>query len=326
MQEPLIPTDESERVVELCELQILDSAAEERFDRYTRLVKRLFDVPIALVSLVDSNRQWFKSSVGLEATQTPRNISFCGHAINHDSLFIVEDASLDPRFANNPLVTGDPHIRFYAGYPLQGPNGYRVGTLCIIDRIPRVLDEHDKEAFSDIGEMAASELASLQLASTDTLTGLSNRRGFEMLGEQALAICAHADKPASVAMIDMDGLKQINDKHGHAAGDSAIKEFGAVLLHTFRESDVVARLGGDEFCVLLTGASKAEAEIALARLSEAVADHNRTMDIGFPLAFSGGIAECAVERPGALAEGLHQADELMYHQKRNKPNRVAPSV
>ncbi|MGI9327529.1 MAG: sensor domain-containing diguanylate cyclase, partial [Pseudomonadales bacterium] len=207
MQEPLIPSDESERVAELCELQILDSPAEERFDRYTRLVKRLFDVPIALVSLVDSNRQWFKSSMGLGATETPRNISFCGHAINTDSVFVVEDASLDPRFADNPLVTGDPHIRFYAGYPLKGPNGHRVGTLCIIDRKPRVLDAHDLEALSDVGEMATSELASLQLASTDTLTGLSNRRGFEMLGEQALAFCAHADKPASVAMIDMDGLK-----------------------------------------------------------------------------------------------------------------------
>ncbi|MGI9327325.1 MAG: GGDEF domain-containing protein, partial [Pseudomonadales bacterium] len=116
-------------------------------------------------------------------------------------------------------------------------------------------------------------------------------------------------------------LKQINDQHGHAAGDSAIKEFAALTLHTFRESDVVARLGGDEFCVLLTGASEAEAEIALSRLSEAVADHNRSSDVGFPLAFSAGVAECAVERSGALAEALHQADELMYHQKRNKPDR-----
>ena len=131
------PANEAARIQVLHGLDLLDSAPEERFDRLTRLAKRLFNVPIALVTLVDKDRQWFKSCVGLAATETPRDISFCGHAILNDGLLLVPDAREDVRFHDNPLVTGEPNIRFYAGYPLTVPNGNKMGTLCLLDTKPR---------------------------------------------------------------------------------------------------------------------------------------------------------------------------------------------
>ena len=131
MKSPPLPPDESARIEALRALDVLDTQTEERFDRITRIAKNLFGVSIALVGLVDEHRQWFKSRQGLEASETPRDISFCGHAILGEEIFVVPDASLDPRFSDNPLVTGEPKIRFYAGYPLALPSGCKVGTLCI---------------------------------------------------------------------------------------------------------------------------------------------------------------------------------------------------
>lgn len=119
MIKPTIPSNEAERLHALRTLNILDTSHEERFDRVTRMAKRMFNVSISLVSLIDEDRQWFKSKQGLEATETPRDISFCGHAINQEGLFIIPDAVKDERFFDNPLVTAAPYIRFYAGYTLK---------------------------------------------------------------------------------------------------------------------------------------------------------------------------------------------------------------
>jgi GAF domain-containing protein len=134
-----IPADEAERLQALHELLLLDTPPDERYDRVVRFAAEQLDMPVALVSLVDGRRQWFKARLGLDAPETGRDISFCGHAILAPELFVVEDASLDPRFADNPLVTGDPHIRFYAGAPVSAPGGQRIGTLCVIDTVPRSL-------------------------------------------------------------------------------------------------------------------------------------------------------------------------------------------
>ncbi|MGB5339994.1 MAG: GAF domain-containing protein, partial [Gammaproteobacteria bacterium] len=157
MQTPEKPADEVSRIDTLRALNILDTSPEERFDRLTRLAKRLFGVPIALVSLVDEDRQWFKSCQGLTASETPRDISFCGHAILGDDIFLVSNAALDERFHYNPLVTNEPHIRFYAGCPLTVPNGSKLGTLCIIDREPREFSEDDMELLRDLTRMAEQE-------------------------------------------------------------------------------------------------------------------------------------------------------------------------
>ncbi|WP_455209659.1 PAS domain S-box protein [Kaarinaea lacus] len=158
MQEPTIPNNESERLESLRQLLVLDTPAEERFDRLTRLAKEVFQVPIALVSLVDSGRQWFKSKQGLEACETPRNISFCGHAILSSDILYVPNALEDARFADNPLVTNAPHIRFYAGAPLTTVEGYRVGTLCIIDDKPRSLSTKELRTLRDLADCVQDEL------------------------------------------------------------------------------------------------------------------------------------------------------------------------
>ena len=155
-----IPADEDERLSALRELLLLDTPPEERFDRLARFVAEQLDVPIALLTLVDGQRQWFKARVGIDATETPRDISFCGHAIMKNDVFIVEDASRAPRFSDNPLVTGEPHIRFYAGAPLSAPGGHRIGTLCVIDTVPRTL-----------GPVELSILDALRRLANETVAG-----------------------------------------------------------------------------------------------------------------------------------------------------------
>jgi len=177
LKKPDTPQEEQARLETLRSLGILDTPPEERFDRLTRMAKRLLGVPIALVSLVDENRQWFKSCFGLNVSETSRDISFCGHAILGNDLFIIPDTIMDERFADNPLVLNDPYIRFYAGCPLRAPNGQKLGTLCIIDRQPRNFEKEDLEALKDLASMAERELAAIQLATLDELTNISNRRG-----------------------------------------------------------------------------------------------------------------------------------------------------
>ena len=204
MKAPEYPKNEDIRVAALRSLDILDTEPEERFDRLTRIAKRLFKVPIALVSFVDINRQWFKSCQGLEVKEMPRDISFCGHAILGDDIFIISDTLLDDRFYDNPLVINEPRIRFYAGIPLVISNEIRVGTLCLIDREPRILSEEDKELLRDLGQMAVQDLTLVQLATIDELTQISNRRGFSTLAIHALNLCKRMKRPASLFFFDLD--------------------------------------------------------------------------------------------------------------------------
>ena len=161
MLQPPLPEREAARLESLCSLGILDTESEERFDRITRLAALSFDVPIALVSLVDADRQWFKSRHGLDATETPRDVSFCGHAILSEEVFVVNDATADERFADNPLVVGEPYVCFYAGVPLADDDGYRLGTLCLIDHVPRELSAADEVLLRELGAMARTELMSI---------------------------------------------------------------------------------------------------------------------------------------------------------------------
>ncbi|MBM3117336.1 GAF domain-containing protein [Jeongeupia naejangsanensis] len=158
MQVPRFPADEAVRLATLRSLLILDTAPEERFDNLTRAAAGFFRVAIAVVSLIDTDRQWFKSACGLDVTETSREVSFCAHAILEDDAFVVEDALLDPRFADNPLVTGAPNIRFYAGAPVKAGNGCNLGTLCLIDRQPRKLEPFEREMLVDMAKLVEIEL------------------------------------------------------------------------------------------------------------------------------------------------------------------------
>lgn len=146
--------EETERLRALAEIEILDTLPEAGFDKLTEAAARLLNMPIALVSLVDANRQWFKSRVGLDAQETPRAVSFCGHAILSDDLFVIPDAQSDDRFKDNPLVTGHPHIRFYAGAPLITSDHYRLGTLCVIDTKPRELTDDERDVLRILADQA----------------------------------------------------------------------------------------------------------------------------------------------------------------------------
>jgi len=318
MIEPATPVDEATRIGTLRALDILDTAPEERFDRLTRLAKRLFGVPIALVSLIDANRQWFKSCDGLGVRETSREISFCGHAILSDDILLIPDTLLDERFCDNPLVLDDPHIRFYAGCPLRAPNGSRLGTLCLIDRAPRTFDAQDLHPLRDLAQMAEQELAAVQLATTDELTQLSNRRGFVKLAEHALSLSRRIGTPASLLFLDLDQFKQINDRYGHAEGDYALRSFASLLTTTFRDSDVVGRLGGDEFVVLLTNTSAGSCAEALARLQLAADAHNLASERGYALEFSAGQLPYDPARHTAIDSLLQEADSLMYACKRDR--------
>ncbi len=325
MQAAEIPRDEAKRLKALRMLGVLDTPAEERFDRLTRLARRSFGVPIALVSLIDANRQWFKSRQGLEATETPRDISFCGHAILGSDTLVIPDAHADERFADNPLVTAEPCIRFYAGRPISAPDGCKIGTLCLIDSEPRSFTDEDLELLDDLAEMVEDELTACQIASIDELTGLSNRRGFHALAQTVLALCQRLQKSASLLFIDLDGFKPINDRFGHEEGDRALREVADMLVDAFRNSDVIARLGGDEFGVLLTHVSAAELKIPMERFAQRVQLRNAAPEARYAIGYSVGVATSEPEQPLCLEELMSQADRLMYEKKQENKREGARS-
>jgi GAF domain-containing protein len=153
-----IPENETERIHTLRGYGILDTRPEERFDDLTRLAASICGTPISVISLVDEDRQWFKSKTGMEVCQTPREVAFCAHAIMSKDLFIVPDASQDPRFAANPLVVGEPHVRFYAAAPLAAPNGHHLGALCVIDRVPRQLSAGQLESLRVLSRQVMAQV------------------------------------------------------------------------------------------------------------------------------------------------------------------------
>ena len=171
-----IPANEAERIQALRELLILDTPPEERFDRITRVASALFSVPIALIALMEHDREWFKSCCGLaDLQEVPRDHSFCSHAIFERKPLIVSNTLLDERFADNPHVTGYPSVRFYAGHPLILGSGSCVGTLCILDTKPRDLDETGLALRRDLGQFAVREMDSSKAAHHNTEPGLGDR-------------------------------------------------------------------------------------------------------------------------------------------------------
>lgn len=152
------PANEARRLAALAATRLMDTPEEQVFDRVTWLASQVTECPMALLTLLSGQRQWFKSRTGLEARETPREVAFCSHTIMQDGLFMVEDAASDPRFAANPLVTGEPHIRFYAGYPVLDANGMALGSLCVLDREPRRLRERELRALRELAAIASDEV------------------------------------------------------------------------------------------------------------------------------------------------------------------------
>jgi diguanylate cyclase (GGDEF)-like protein len=199
---------------------------------------------------------------------------------------------------------------------VAAPTGEKVGTLCVIDDSPRAVAGFDAEALRELAEMVEAEIASLSLAIGDELTGLSNRRGFEMLGERLVAAARRLDLSVAAVYADIDNMKPINDDLGHEMGDRAIAEVGHLLEENLRGSDLIARLGGDEFCAILVGAAAADAATALARFGEAIGQRNANTEKPYQLAVSLGFAEADPAGNMTLERLVADADLKMLEAKR----------
>ncbi|EOV9619292.1 sensor domain-containing diguanylate cyclase [Cronobacter dublinensis] len=316
MKFPGIPENEEERLKSLYMMDLLDTRDDERFERLTRVAKKLFQVPVALISLLDRDRQWLLACQGLNTRETTRDVSFCGHAILQEGPFIVNDARLDERFHDNPLVTGEPFIRFYAGYPVRLPDGAVVGTLCLIDSMPREFSDEDVATLKDLAFIVEDEFHVISMAMTDSLTGIPNRRGFYRSGEKRFTALKDNSEPFSILYFDLDKFKPINDLWGHAEGDEVLKTFSAQLRQHLGPKDIAGRLGGDEFAVLLTRESDTQA--FLDKLRASLDAHNQHAGKPYNINYSYGMLNRDEGAFDSLLEMIKESDSVMYSAKRRK--------
>lgn len=216
---PILPT-EPLRLKVLQDYEVLDTLPERQFDDITRLASDICQTPIALVSLIDKDRQWFKSKQGLAAAETPRDISYCGHAIHDSQVFIVNDAFADERFADNPLATGAPHVRFYAGAPLITPSGYAVGTLCVIDNKPRELSQHQIEMLKTLSRIVVDQLE-IRLANKKLAEHIRIEEQNRQVIDQQRAVLHQSSKMASLGEMAGGISHEINNPLAIIEGNAA---------------------------------------------------------------------------------------------------------
>ena len=352
MIKPDKPTDESQRLEALRRYHILDSDREKSFDDLVVIAKAVCGTSMAAVTLIDVERQWFKSINGTSAVELPRDDSMCGHAIlKPREVMVVEDAQQDVRFHDNPLVTGDPHVRFYAGAPLISSDGQPLGTLCVFDPEPQYLDASQAEALAALSrqvmlvmelrrfardiqshmmqrddyERLLSEYHDVLLAQnadlteqsrTDALTGLPNRRAMTAALQDAVTSADGQPRQTCVALVDIDHFKHINDFHGHATGDRVLAELGVLLRSHFSGRGLAARYGGEEFVALMPDVDLRTAELQCEFLRMAVAD----LPLGFPVTVSIGVAQ--YQAGETTDQTLARADAALYRAKGNGRNRV----
>ncbi len=327
---------------------LLDSAPEQVFDDLTALVARLLRVPVALLSLVDDERQYFKSQLGLaspwaEQRQTPLSHSFCQYAVTRGGQLTVTNAPLDPLVKDN-LAIPDLGVIAYAGVPVEA-DAQPIGVLCAIDTSPREWTEDDlavlrtlaamtsreierRRAVERLAELADELVTAQQLleeaAVKDALTGLYNRRGFFEQANLAMQMADRTRRPLALFYVDLDGMKAINDAHGHAVGDEALRETAAILRTAFRSTDLVGRMGGDEFVALaIECADEASAIGLLRRLHDTITDRNQKEGVRYSLAASAGLTFYDPARGRRYLESLlAECDQRMYVAKSARKSRV----
>lgn len=263
---------ETGRIESLNNTNLLDTPAEERFDSITRLAQQLFDTKICLISFVDTDRQWFKSIKGLEITETPKKIAFCTKAIENDCPLISRDTLLDPRFKENPLVTGEPHIRFYAGHPLTLPDGHKVGTLCLIDDKPRKFEQEDILKLKELSLLAEKELANtLSSEIIEYHTGLINRETFKSRAESGLSLCKKLHLKITIISVQLSGLALINQRYGKPYGDEIIKTFADMMMGLTGTQDLVGRYRNTRIAMELIGVDESQSKLLFEKLQQRAA-------------------------------------------------------
>lgn len=319
---------EAERLHVLHRYGVLDTPPEESFDRITRIIAAALRVPMAAVTLVDDDRQWFKSRIGLEATQTPRCQSFCAHTMVGQDPMVVPDALLDDRFQANELVLGDPRIRFYAGHPIVSRNGTPLGAVCAIDTAPRDIAQEEQALLKDLAAMVGEQLELRLVARTDGLTGALRRNPFLEMASRELLLARRAQTPTTCLMIDADHFKAINDRHGHDVGDQVLCSLAQTLRQHSRTTDLVGRLGGEEFAIILPVTDLSGAMFFAEKLRQAVAGLTITTGAApVTVTVSIGIAQAAPGQDDPLAL-LHEADTALLAAKKQGRNCLvcAPEV
>jgi diguanylate cyclase (GGDEF)-like protein len=313
---------------------------EERFERITRIARRALHVPVAAITLLNDDKQWFKSAAGWAISELPRNQSICRLTVAENRLLSIADTLEDPRVATSPIVASAPHFRAYAGHPLSDQHGTVCGTFCVFDVKSREFTALDRQTITDLAMMTQRELLSDCLSDAhaaltsklsvarrealmDPLTHLWNRRGASVLLKAAFDSADHRGTPLTLALLDLDNFKRINDTHGHQSGDEVLRKIASRLLSAVRNEDAICRIGGDEFLVLMTDTDAPAAARIADRIRQTITDTPvPTRDGAMPVSVSVGFT---VRRPrdSTVTEALlERADQALMQSKAAGRNRV----
>ena len=319
--------DEPGRLAALGRYDVMDTPREAPFERITGLVRAVLNVPISTLSLIDADRQWYKSCVGMESSDLPREFSFCTQTIQAREPLYVPDTVQDGRFAHLPTVTGEPFIRSYLGVPLASPDGYNLGALCALDVRPRDFSDGQIEVLKSFAALAVDELELRRIAQIDSLTGAATRRSFLLEMEKAAAKYARRRQPAVLLTLDIDHFKRVNDTFGHPSGDVVLRTASNRMEAILRTEDLLGRLGGEEFGVLLAETELHQAVKTAERLRCALQDAPFELKEPLRVTASFGISALAADRLSPEL-WLASADQALYSAKRNGRNRccVAKTV
>jgi diguanylate cyclase (GGDEF)-like protein len=322
------------------ESEFLYTPIEERFERITRLARRALSAPVAAISLVNADKQWFKSVAGWTVSELPLGRSLCGTTLEKEQLTVIRDTAADPRTRDHPLVTGSPRFRFYAGHPLHNEQRAVIGTFCVFDVKPRHFDAADEQCLMDLVGVTTRELfaeeiraAHKQLLSKlssarresmmDPLTRLWNRRGASVMIKDALEQADRNRTALALALLDFDNFKRINDTYGHQTGDDVLRKTAGRLVGSVRGSDIVSRLGGDEFLILMSGTDGETAKRVTERVRRRMLEAPIPTRQGeIPISVSVGLT---VREPGETIDGDHliaRADKGLLQAKSLGRNRV----
>ncbi len=325
------PADEQARLQRLHHYRILDTDAEQCFDDLTRLASLICGTPVALLTFIDEQRQWFKSKVGVEMQSMPRHVSFCAHAIlEPDKVLQIPDMLKDARFAGNPVVQHGPKVRYYCGAPLTTNDGSAIGTICVVDDKPRQLTPEQLEALRCLARQAVAQLELREALTrleqqnlTDALTGVWNRRAFNLRLREEWSRHCRTGRHLSLLMIDVDHFKRFNDSFGHQEGDRVLKSTALLLGKTLRGSDYLVRYGGEEFAVILPESDLKGALVTAERLRLLVSQAEG--ETVAPVTVSIGVSSALAMRELDRNLLVERADRALYRAKEKGRDRVEVS-
>jgi len=321
-----VPANEVRRLRAVRSYEILDTPPEVDFDTLTRVAVNAFNTPVAVIGLLDGDRLWFKSQLGLGMPQLDRQFAFCAHAIMQpEELLVVEDLRQDSRFEGNPLVTQAPHLCFYAGAPLIDRNGYALGTIAVVDTKPRALSEPQRLLLRDLSTLAITALENRQrairlshLAMSDHLTGLANRAEFDRVLDSEIAHARRTGESFTVLYMDLNEFKRVNDTLGHEAGDEVLFEVSRRMKKQVRTEYLLARIGGDEFGVFMRPSVEDSPESLAKRITEVISVPiilSTGNIVSVRISIGSATYTDAIKSKIAL---LAQADQSLYEVKRKK--------